>query len=86
MSWLLLGLGLAFYIHDRIVEASHIHPGFHGLDAGAIFIVASWLASWYVITKATSFWDEIRLFWQRFKARHCPRRKGRLISPNPVKS
>lgn len=70
LSWLFLGLGLALYVHDRIVEAPHIHPGLHGMDVGVGCLLVAWVLGWVIITCCTEFWYEVGLALSRFRARH----------------
>jgi len=69
LSWLFLGLGAALYVHDRILEAPNIHPGLHGIDAGAIYLIVAWLFGWIVITYCTDFWYAVKLALGRIRLR-----------------
>lgn len=70
-SWFLLGLGLACYIHDRVVEESlgHLHPGLHGMDVGVIGLALAWIFAWIIITYGSDFWLELKKTLYRFIVR-----------------
>jgi len=43
LAFSLFSFGLGVYVHDRITEWVRLGCRLHGLDAGVIFIVASWI-------------------------------------------